>query len=101
MPVPNPPAPSPPPLLLAALLEPVGRVSEECMKHDGSGMRCENVTAYMSNDACSCSQTRTGKMPIPKAEKAADRLLQKVEDATIESKTFVDSDYRKIATKVR
>ena len=36
-------------------------------------------------------------MPIPKAEKAADRLLQKL-DVTIESKTFID--YRKIVSKV-
>ena len=37
-------------------------------------------------------------MPIPKAEKAADRLLRKLKDVTIESKTFID--YRKIVSKV-
>ncbi len=36
-------------------------------------------------------------MPMSKAEKAADRLLQKL-DVTIESKTFID--YRKIVSKV-
>ena len=51
----------------------------------------------MSNDACSCSQTRTAKMPMTKAEKAADRLLQKLKDV-IESKELIK--YRKIVSKV-
>ena len=37
-------------------------------------------------------------MPIPRAEKAADRLLRKLKNVTIESKTFID--YRKIASQV-
>ena len=37
-------------------------------------------------------------MPIPRAEKAADCLLRKLKDVTIESKTFID--YRKIVSKV-
>jgi len=51
----------------------------------------------MPNDACSCSQTRTAKMPMTKAEKAADRLLQKLKDV-IESKELIK--YRKIVSKV-
>ena len=52
----------------------------------------------MSNDACSCSQTRTAKMPMTKAEKAADRLLQKLKGVTIEREKLID--YRKIVSKV-
>ena len=37
-------------------------------------------------------------MVMTKAEKAADRLLRKLKDVTIESKTFID--YRKIVSKV-
>jgi hypothetical protein len=48
----------------------------------------------MSNDGCSCSQTGTAKMGIPKAEKAADRLLQKLKGVTIDRATLFK--YRKI-----
>ena len=37
-------------------------------------------------------------MPIPKAEKAADRLLQKLKGVTIERDKFIE--YRKIISKV-
>jgi hypothetical protein len=37
-------------------------------------------------------------MPMTKAEKAADRLLQKLKDVTIESKELIK--YRKIVSKV-
>jgi hypothetical protein len=37
-------------------------------------------------------------MVMTKAEKAADRLLRKLKNVTIESKTFID--YRKIVSKV-
>jgi hypothetical protein len=30
------------------------------------------------SDACSCSQTGTAKLPMTKAEEAADRLLKKL-----------------------
>ena len=62
-----------------------------------SAMRDRDVK-IMSNDACSCSQTGTAKMPIPKAEKAADRLLQKLKGVTIERDKFIE--YRKIISKV-
>jgi hypothetical protein len=52
----------------------------------------------MRNNSCSCSQTGTAKMGIPKAEKAAARLLQKLKDVTIESKKLIES--RKIISKV-
>ena len=52
----------------------------------------------MSNDACSCSQTRTAKMPMTKAEKAAARLLQKLKGVTIEREKLIE--YRKIVSKV-
>ena len=62
-----------------------------------SAMRDRDVK-IMSNDACSCSQTRTAKMGIPKAEKAADRLLQKLKGVTIEREKLIE--YRKIVSKV-
>jgi hypothetical protein len=37
-------------------------------------------------------------MPIPKAEKDADRLLQMLKDVTIESNKFIE--YRNIVSKV-
>ena len=62
-----------------------------------SAMRDRDVK-IMSNDACSCSQTRTAKMGIPKAEKAADRLLQKLKGVTIEREKLIE--YRKIVSKL-
>ncbi len=52
----------------------------------------------MPNDACGCSQTGTAKMPMPNAERAADRLLQKLKGVTIEREKFIE--YRKIVSKV-
>jgi hypothetical protein len=46
----------------------------------------------MPNDACGCSQTGTAKMPMPNAERAAGRLLQKLnlKGVTIEREKFIN-----------
>ena len=62
-----------------------------------SAMRDRDVK-IMSNDACSCSRTGTAKMGIPKAEKAAERLLHKLKGVTIDREKLIG--YRKIVSKV-
>ena len=62
-----------------------------------SAMRDRDVK-IMCNNACSCSQTGTAKMGIPKAEKAAERLLHKLKGVTIDREKLIG--YRKIVSKV-
>ena len=62
-----------------------------------SAMRDRDVK-IMCNNACGCSQTGTAKMGIPKAEKAAGRLLEKLKGVPIEREKFIE--YRKIISNV-